>query len=192
MEISSSFNEFINKNPHIGFISELNKTIEKMGLTMVYEGKIDQEVIRTIANSVEKKMNEEKETVKFQRVVFHSMIELLQNVSKYSDDLIRGKGIIIIGKDTGKYYVSSGNVLNNDKIPALTSLIESVNGMNADQLKALYEKEITNRQFNNKGGAGLGLIDIVRKSRQKLQYNFEALPNNQSFFLITATILKEK
>jgi hypothetical protein len=192
MEISSSFNEFIHKNPHVGFISDLNKAIEKMGLTMVYEGKIDQEVIKSVASAVEKKMGEENETLKFQRIVFHSMIELLQNVSKYSDDSIKGKGIIIIGKDSEKYYVSSGNVLDNDKIPTLKVLIETVNGMNADQLKALYEAEISNRRFNKQGGAGLGLIDIVRKSKQKLQYNFEPLLNNQSFFLVTATIIKEK
>lgn len=192
MDISSTFDEFIHKNPHVGFISDLNKAIEKMGLTMVYEGKIDQEVIKSVAVSVEKKMNEEKEPLKFQRVLFHTMIELLQNISKYSDDEIKGKGIIIVGKASEKYYVSSGNVINNEKIPVLTSLIETINAMNPDELRALYDAEISNGKFSKQGGAGLGLIDIVRKSKQKLQYNFEKLSDLKSFFLITATVLKEK
>ncbi len=192
MEISSSFHEFINKNPHVGYISTLNKAIEKMGLTMVYEGKIDQEVIKSIAASVEKKMNEEKENMKFQRVIFHTLIELLQNISKYSDDEIKGKGIIIVGKAMDKYYVSSGNVINNDKIPALTLLLESIHKLDLNQLKEQYDATISNGMFNKQGGAGLGLIDIVRKSKQKLQYNFETLNSIQSFYLVTATILKEK
>lgn len=190
MEISSNFNEFINKNPHVGFISQLNKAIEQMGLTMVYEGKIDQEVIKSIATSVEKKMTEEKETLKFQRVIFHTMIELLQNISKYSDDEIKGKGIVIVGKAPEKYYVSSGNIIKNEKVSLLTSLIESINKLNAEELKASYEAHVSNSKFNEKGGAGLGLIDIVRKSKQKLQYNFESLGNDKSFFLVTATVLK--
>ena len=192
MDISSSFNEFINKNPHVSFISELNKAIEKMGLTMVYEGKIDQEVIKLIAKSVEKKMNEENENLKTQRVIFHVIIELLQNSSKYSDDEIKGKGIIIVGKAPEKYYVSSGNVVKNEKIASLTALIDSVNKMNVDEIQKLYETEISNRQYNDQGGAGLGLIDIARKSKQKLQYNFETLNNAISFFLVTATVLKIK
>ena len=190
IEISSNFNEFIDKNPHVGFISELNKAIEKMGLTMVYEGKIDQEVIKSIAVAVEKKMNEEKETLRFQRVIFHTMIELLQNISKYSDDEIKGKGIIIVGKASEKYYLSSGNVVRNEKIPVLTSLINSVNAMNADEIQNLYETKVSNHEYNDQGGAGLGLIDIVRKSKHKLQYNFESLNKDISFFLITVTVFK--
>lgn len=190
MEVSSNFNEFISKNPHIGFIAELNKAIEKMGLTMVYEGKIDQEVIKSIAKSIEKKMNEENETVKLQRVIFHTMIELLQNISKYSDDEIKGKGIIIVGKAQDRYYVSSGNVINDERIPFLKPWIDSINAMSEEKLKELYETEIANGKFTIQGGAGLGLIDIVRKSKQPLLYNFEPLKNNKSFFLVTATILK--
>ena len=191
MDISSNFNEFITKNPHIVFISELNKAIEKMGLTMVYEGKIDQGIIKSIANSVEKKMSEEKEGFKFKRTIFHIMIELLQNISKYSDDEIQGKGIIIVGKaQDNKYYVSSGNVISNNRIALLSSQINSINNMKTNEIQQLYQTKLSNHKYNDQGGAGLGLIDIARKSQQKLQYNFEPLKTNFSFFLITATVLK--
>jgi len=190
MEITSSFDEFINKNPHIGFISELNKSIKKMGLTMVYEGVVEQTIIRTIANSIEKKMEEENENIKLKKLIFHITVELLQNIAKYSDDEIKGKGIIIVGKVHEKYYISSGNVIKNEKVSILTSLIESINQLNTDEIKNLYETAISNGKYNTQGGAGLGLIDIVRKSKEKLQYNFESLNNNTAFFLVTITILK--
>lgn len=192
MDVFSSMNEFVSKNKHVNFITELNRTIEKMGLTMVYEGRIDQGIIKIIASSVEKKMNEEKETLRLQKLIFHIIIEFLQNISKYSDDEKKGKGIIIVGKTTENYYISSGNIIRDEKVKSLSASIDYVNKLNPTELKGQYETQISNRQFNQQGGAGLGLIDIVRKSRQKLEYNFESLNNGKSFFLITATVLKEK
>ena len=190
MDISANFTEFIQKNPHVKFISELNKSIKEVGLTMVYEGVVDQTVVRLTAGAVERKMIEEKETSKMQKLIFHIVIELLQNISKYSDDEIKSKGIVIVGTTAKQYFVSSGNVIRNSKVQLVSSLIDTVNRMDIEQLQKLYETEIANRAFNGKGGAGLGLIDIARKSRQKIEYNFEALDKNTSFFLITASVLK--
>ena len=42
--------------------------------------------------------------------------------------------------------------------------------------------------LTEKGGAGLGLIDIARKSGRKLFYHFVPYDNHRHFFLLVVTI----
>ena len=39
-----------------------------------------------------------------------------------------------------------------------------------------------------KGGAGLGFIDIARKTGNPLEYHFERIDKNNSFFLFKTTM----
>lgn len=183
-------NEILNKNLHLQFIAELSKSSKKMGLAMVYDGVVDQTVIRFMAKTMEEGMATENESFKTQKLLFHIMVELLQNISKYSDDEKKGKGIIVLGKLPEKYNVSSGNVVKNSRVKYLTELIENINNKDGSELQKLYDSKISNHAFNEQGGGGLGLIDIVRKSKQKLEFTFEPLSDTTSFFLVTITVLK--
>jgi len=46
--------------------------------------------------------------------------------------------------------------------------------------------------LSEKGGAGLGFIDIARKTGQKLVYSFLKIDEEKSFFVLTTTILRVK
>jgi len=45
--------------------------------------------------------------------------------------------------------------------------------------------------MSKKGGGGLGLIDIARRSGQKLQYKIREIDNDYSFFTLTVKISKK-
>jgi hypothetical protein len=49
---------------------------------------------------------------------------------------------------------------------------------------------LNNGELSEKGGGGLGLIDIAKKSRNKLQYSFREIDEDYSFFTLTVKILK--
>ena len=63
--------------------------------------------------------------------------------------------------------------------------------MNADELKLFYKETLNNGTMNIKRGGGLGLIDIARKSGEKLQYNIREINDSFSFFTLTVKILKK-
>ena len=42
--------------------------------------------------------------------------------------------------------------------------------------------------ISDKGGAGLGFIDIARKTGSPLEYHFEPLDDKNSFFLLKTSI----
>ena len=53
--------------------------------------------------------------------------------------------------------------------------LNKVNSLNRDELKELYRQVMDTEQFSSKGGAGFGLIDIARKSGEKIDFSFNDL-----------------
>jgi hypothetical protein len=43
-------------------------------------------------------------------------------------------------------------------------------------------------RLSEKGGAGLGFIDIARKTGRKLDFHFLSIDEENSFFILTSTI----
>jgi hypothetical protein len=126
------------------------------------------------------------------------MVECLQNISKHAENRNNiitskdGRGIFMISKDETEYNVTTGNVINNDKIPKLSSMLENINSLDKEGLKDLYKQQIREGRLSDRGGAGLGFIDIVRKTGQKLVYSFLTINEKRSFFVLTSTISRLK
>jgi hypothetical protein len=96
-------------------------------------------------------------------------------------------GIAIELLDNAQRYCSDGNVLFNwelvgeqlvisienksSKADALRLLnsVEAVNNMSPEEITAAFRAQLTNGEFGEKGGAGLGLLDIARKSQGLIQ-----------------------
>jgi len=57
-----------------------------------------------------------------------------------------------------------------------------------EELKELYKKQMKEGRLSEKGGAGLGFIDIKRKTNKELEYHFLPISDDTSFFLLTSTI----
>ena len=60
--------------------------------------------------------------------------------------------------------------------------------MSKEELKEFYKKTLNNGQMSKKGGGGLGMIDIARKTGEKLDYNFLEIDNKVSFFTLNIKI----
>lgn len=82
----------------------------------------------------------------------------------------------------GGYVISVGNVVKEDAKTSLQHRIDELNEMDQDTLKQLYKQTLREGSFSEKGGAGLGLIEIARKSSDKLVYSFDSLTDSTYFF----------
>ena len=127
------------------------------------------------------------------------MVEYLQNISKHanddaktaSDSLEEGlvkTGIFLIGNDQSQYFITTGNSISNKNIPDLKILIDNINLLNQDELKQFHKQKMRETAISDKGAAGLGFIDIARKTRNPLEYHFERIDKNNSFFFFKTTI----
>jgi hypothetical protein len=52
----------------------------------------------------------------------------------------------------------------------------------------MYKFILNHQKLSAKGGGGLGLVDIARKSGNKLEYEFFIYDDNYSFFNLTIRV----
>lgn len=188
----------IDNQGFIEFVFDFFKTMKQNKINLVYEGEITHQVLKAFTSLTESKMEEEDEANMVQKRVFHVMVECLQNISKHADKLSaiednkEGMGIFMVSKADKEYSVTTGNVINTNKISELKKLLEHINSLNKDELTELYKQQIKLGKLSERGGAGLGFIDIKRKTGEKLNYHFLPINETSSFFVFTSKITRKK
>lgn len=176
------------------FVYDFYRSMKAHEITLVYEGEITHQITKAFTSLTESNMAKQEESNTVQKKVFHVMVECLQNISKHADTfgsddyLFAGRGIFMVSKGTEDYHVTTGNVIENRKIEELTEMLEQINSLDKEGLKQLYKKQMREGRLSDKGGAGLGFIDIVRKTGNKLEYHFLPIDETNSFFLLSSSI----
>lgn len=178
------------------YIYELHKIMLSKKLILVYEGEFTQENTKVVLSMAENNMEKIGEENNIKRKVFNVMVECLQNICKHADEYKKvvteevedHPAIFMIGKGDDGYVVASGNAMLSDKVEALKDKLHHINSLDKEGLKIFYKEIITKGSMNERGGAGLGLIDMARKSGQKLEFDFEKIDTKYSFFSLQTKI----
>jgi hypothetical protein len=168
-------------------------------IIFVYQGEVTADLVSSILHMMENKLDGDGEDKKIKKKVFNVMVECLQNVYHHLDsmevtanaeDVDDRTALLMIGKEETDYYVITGNHILNDRVENLKSRLERVNNCSKLELKALYQEILANEPMSEKGTAGLGMIDIARKSGQKLGFDFHPVNDTYSFFSLEAKIAR--
>ena len=187
-----------NSTGFLEYVFDLYKSMKTNEVKLVYVGKVTHQITKAFISLAETQMEENEEVARVQRIVFHVMVECLQNISKHADVyetgnyMYSGKGVFLVSNTADAFQITTGNAVLKDKTKAITDLIDTINDMDEKQLKDLYMKQMREGTLSDKGGAGLGLIDMRRKTGNKLDYHFLPFSEKLSFFLLTATIPRNK
>ncbi len=178
----------------LDFVYDFYSSMKAHEINLVYEGKVTHQITKAFIALAEAQMEEDEEASKVQRTVFHVMVECLQNISRHADEFetgetaYSGKGIFMVSNTNDAYCITTGNAINNEKIPELEEILQQINELDEENLKELYMKQMKEGRLSEKGGAGLGFIDIRRKTGEQLDYHFLPLSESVSFFLLTTLI----
>ncbi len=183
------------KNGKQGFLEfayQLYKTMKTNEISLVYEGEVTQDITKTFTSLTEKSLSKSEESNTVQKKVFNVMVECLQNISKHADSFSEEdeerRGIVMVSKGEDCYNIITGNIIRNERIQPLKENLELINSLDKVGLSNLFKQQIRETTISEKGGAGLGLIDIAKKTGSKLSYQFKELNDQVSFFILTSTI----
>ena len=179
------------------YVFDLHKTMFSKQLVLIYEGEFTQEITKSVLSMAERNLESTGEEEGIKRKVFNEMVECLQNICKHTEAQIkeqneRESAIFLIGKENGNYNIISGNSIQKKNIPGLTDKLNLINSLDKDGLKSLYKEIISNTELSDKGGAGLGFVDMARKSGQKLGFSFHDIDSENSFFVLKVVIGRDK
>ena len=178
----------------LDFVYSVHENMVKNDIMLIYEGEVNQDITKTFTSLTQKNLEESEANLPIKKRVYHIMVECLQNIGKHSDNPVSGlpeqpgNGIFMVSKSIEGYYVVTGNPVANKRIAEITEMIETVNNMDKDEIKAYYKKMMLESRISEKGGAGLGFIDIVKKTGNKIEFHFRKINDVTSFFVMKTYI----
>ncbi len=181
----------------MGFNVENYLTDQATGeIVLKYKGNIDSDVINHVLDAVEGKMVEVNEQSKLRKKVYNVLVESLQNLyhhvdpvpADFEDQSSERFGLLVIKKIDGGYKITTGNFINAEHIEKLEEKIKRINRSSHEEIKELYKFILNHQKISQKGGGGLGLVDIARKTGNQLDYTFKEYNDKHSFFYMNILV----
>jgi hypothetical protein len=158
-------------------------------LMFVYRGVITNENSMPLLTLLEKEMENSEFGFIGRKRLFMFVLESLQNVSRHSDQNQHADmSLVVYSKTDNGYTVATGNVLPAASINDLKGKLNEINHLQPDEIRKAYRKMLSTAELNNKGGAGLGLIEMAKKTGNKLDYDFVTLNDEYVYFILSKTV----
>ncbi|MCF6365336.1 MAG: DUF1987 domain-containing protein [Bacteroidales bacterium] len=166
------------------------------GSTMeyTYRGSFTTKITDTILSLTESNLQNDNVEKKIRKRVFFIIVEGLQNITRHQssddcDELVGYPGLFVVQYKLDGYYITTGNLIRTSHKKIIQKQIDKINQLNKEELKKYSLEILDEGEFSDKGGAGLGLIEIARKSGTKLIYEFEKVNDDFSFFYMHTKII---
>lgn len=163
-----------------------------------YSGPIAQTSIEGVGVTLRRNLEAEEAGNTTTLSVFSIFIEQVQNILNYSAEKLNRDeqdenelrvGIVVIGHEqSGDYSIYCGNKIYNQDIARLKNSIDDIRNLNKDELKVLYRERRKMENEPDGKGAGLGLIEMARRSAEPIDYSFEQIDDQFSFFSIKVVV----
>lgn len=168
-------------------VYEYFKKMQDEKVILYFKGEITNNLLTSILQLVDERLERKNEDLKIKRKVFSILLECLQNIYNYhqtqnfQNDALQSATLMIRRTDDA-YYIITGNYMVKDKVRNLKDKLNKVNALSSVGLKNFYKEILSKQEPTETGGAGLGLIDMARKSGEKIYYSFDDINNNHCFY----------
>ena len=123
------------------------------------------------------------------------MIESLENIIRYNEILNQDQSLFTdhppefrIYVEGNQFFIESGNAILNQDIEKLDQKLSKLNELDKFGIKELYKETITDGKFSEKGGAGLGIIEMAKIADGKLDFSFAKISDTCSFFTLRLAV----
>jgi hypothetical protein len=161
------------------------KSLSRDRFSLIYLGEFNDKLTYEFL-LLNKASGGESNTIK--KRVFFLMNECYQNIIRHSDKTdAKAMGIempmmFMVRNINDAFYIGSSNLIENKIKSSLSSKFESVNSYTDAELEEVYKNSLVNNSLSEKGGAGVGLIEMARKTNYPLEYAFDPVSDNFSVF----------
>jgi hypothetical protein len=158
-------------------------------LMFVYRGAVTSDNSIPLLMLLEREMEYAEFGFLGRKRLFMFVLESLQNVSRHSKNtMFADKSLVVFAKTDNGYTVTTVNVLPTSNIDNLRLKLDEINMLGSDEIRAIYRQMLSTAEFSNKGGAGLGLLEMAKKTGNRLDYDFIPLNDEYSYFILSKTV----
>lgn len=176
-------------------VYEYFKKMQDEKVILYFKGEITNNLLTSILQLVDDRLERKSEDLKIKKKVFSILLECLQNIYNYqqthefnSESL--QSATLMIKKTQDAYYIITGNYIESEIVESLRERLIKVNSLSTDELKDFYKEVLSRQRMETiNGGAGLGLIDMARKSGEKIDYSFDSINDKHCFYSLQVKVL---
>jgi hypothetical protein len=143
-----------------------------------YKGDLTFNTIEGILNDYRKFINQHSVELVVLKRVYSVLVECLENTYRHA---VQNTGNfnttyvdLALTETDEDFVISIANRILNTNVQELITRINLVNSLDHTGVNRLYRASISKANISEKGGAGLGIIEIARNSRQKIYYDLIA------------------
>jgi hypothetical protein len=158
-----------------------------------FQGSLSFPIIEELLTSTKQKLDLMSLDIITYKRLYAILVECLENTVKHkiiiTEDLKHSPLEMELKQTEGKFVLAVGNYIKKSSAEPLIQKIEEVNSMDRNGLNQLYRSSIAKARISDKGGAGLGIIDMARNSGQKIKYQFINEEQEMVFFIVEISLL---
>ncbi|MEP7264822.1 MAG: SiaB family protein kinase [Bacteroidota bacterium] len=160
---------------------------------LTYKGRTEDPIPDSVYSELEEKLNATEDVKSRKKRFFYIAVECMQNVIRHQEGARKNGApaepvMVMAFMLPGDHYrIVTGNHMNAINATALKKQLDDLKSMDAEQLHSYYLAKLSGSSISEKGGAGLGLIDIARKSENNIKYNFSE-EDPTCFFTFEVTV----
>jgi hypothetical protein len=173
-------------------VAQLERVMAENNIYLIWSGHLSPDVGKEMLSFTETKLVEEDIESNLRRRVFSVLVEILENVAKYSPgekaEEEFGMSVAMIRLANDEYILTTGNLILNNNIEHLKEKLDIINDYDKVGLKELFRKSISGQTINTDSTGNMGLIDMARKSGSKLVYQFEKISDLYSYYTLTVKV----
>jgi len=170
--------------------------MEDENIILSFKGVFTDDLLTSILHIIESKVESLGIESKKKKRIFNVLVECFQNLYHHIElfedqetpEKHRKSALVIVKNDEGKFTVTTGNFVNRERISELERRLTMVNALDTKELRNLYRLKLDKDERSEKGTAGLGLIDIARKSGNKLEFDIIDVDEVTGFFCLNVII----
>lgn len=166
-------------------------------LSLFYQGVTHDDITDKLISLSDENIKGQTELERIRKRVSVAISECFQNLIRHKDisaekeSRLKRPSMFMIRNIGRDYYIGSANLIEKRKALQLREQLGSLQRLNQEELRKMYLEILPNNTFSEKGGAGLGLIEMARKSKQRLEFDFLTLNRSLSLFFMQLSFCEE-
>jgi hypothetical protein len=183
----------------LGFRAQLQHS----GIIFAYCGYVTEPVLTGVGDALKQKLAIDDMDTKTARSVFAVFVEQMQNIIRYSAEMgspdadsgsETGRvpelryGVMTVSREGDKFIVKAGNLVDKVDVEPLRRRLEHIRTADKDALKAMYKEILKGEPEDGSKGAGIGFIEIARRSSKPIAFDFTDVDDRFAFFALEAEI----
>ncbi|HYF85537.1 SiaB family protein kinase [Azospirillum sp.] len=175
----------------------IKRDLDDKGILFSFSGYLSEGILYSLGEALREKMALEEADGPTIRRVFSVFVEQMQNIIRYSAEKMSGSagravelsaGMVTIGVEDGKVFIVCGNTVRNGDVPRLKQRLDHLKSLDRNGIKSYYREQLREEPDDGSRGATLGLIEIARRASDPIDYDFNAMDADRSFFCLKVRV----